>query len=211
MVMESDSVGVLLPKVALPYLRQWAENSGFEVLSKLLMDDQFLSLIARYGEQLVPPPKPHPKSDRTRGNANGQQNRNAAWQTACGSEPGDAEHSESAAQETEAADIAQLYQRVNAMEQQLLAQQAILETLRTRARPLALALGCCPECVVGLMQCPRCFGQSRVGRFDPDVELLRTLVLEPLAARGILCSADRDSNEVSSPKAPEEFLNTNGG
>ncbi len=192
MAMESDSVGVLLPKVVLPYLRQWAESSHFEVLSRLLVDDQFLSLIARYGDRLIPQPKPATGTNHANGkvwaNGNGERQHQPA--------AGEPEFRGSQNAEERQSDLAQLYERVTALEgllsdqqAELAAQQAMLQTVRARIRPLALALGCCPECVVGLELCPKCFGKSEVGYYEPDPESLRTLVLGPLAARGVTLSA----------------------
>jgi hypothetical protein len=74
-----------------------------------------------------------------------------------------------------------LQERVLAME----AQETVLSILCNRMRPLALALGCCPECLVGVDGCPKCWGQSRVAYYPPDVSLLEAQVVNPLAARGV--------------------------
>ncbi len=178
--MESDSIGVLLPKVVLPYLRQWADHAGFEVLSKLVVDEQFLSLIQRYADQLIPKPKTEVNSSYgSAGRATGAHGAHHPYRAASPLKPRRA---------PEQSDLSDLHARVDAMEGQLLAQQAMLEVLRTKIRPLAQALGCCPECVVGLEQCPKCLGRSAVGHFEPDRELLRALVFEPLAARGVSLS-----------------------
>ena len=79
----------------------------------------------------------------------------------------------------------QKHDRVLAMEAQQESQQALFETLRTKIRPLALALGCCPECLVGVDACPRCWGRSRVGHYRPDYALLESKIVQPLAARGV--------------------------
>jgi len=143
------------------------------LLSRLLVDDQFRALIEKYGDEIVtrmaqaaPPP----------GNGNGKGNgtRLASQAAARGSE-GDAG----------AGDFASLRDRVLAMEAQQEAQQALFEVLRTRIRPLALALGCCPECLVGVEGCPKCWGQSKVAHYKPDYTLLATKVVNPLAARGV--------------------------
>jgi hypothetical protein len=197
--MESDSIGVLLPKVVLPYLRQWADHSGFEALSKLLVDEQFLSLIQRYADQFIP---------QAKANGNGAYVNGSAGRNGNGDNGTDGErHAYRAAppprspRAPEQPDLSELHARVDAMEGQLLAQQAMLEVLRAKIRPLAQALGCCPECVVGLEQCPRCFGRSAVGRFEPDRELLRALVLEPLAARGVPLSMRGESATRSRRRA----------
>jgi hypothetical protein len=181
--MEPDSTGVLLPKVVFPYLRQWADHSGFEVLSKLLDDEQLLSLIQRYADQLIPEPRPGNSTS-----VNGAAGRNGNRATGANGarhpsyRPASPPRSLRAPEQS---DLSQLHARVDAMEGQLLAQQAVLDVLRAKIRPLARALGCCPECMVGLEHCPRCLGRSVVGHFEPDRELLRALVLEPLATRGV--------------------------
>ena len=181
--MESDSIGVLLPKVVLPYLRQWADHSGFEILSKLLVDEQLLSLIQRYADQFIPQPKPEMNGTY----ANGAAGRSGNGVTGANGAPHPYRRLplRGLRARAEQSDLSELHARVDAMEGQLVAQQAMLEVLRAKIRPLAQALGCCPECVVGLEQCPRCFGRSAVGHFEPDRELLRALVLEPLAERGV--------------------------
>jgi hypothetical protein len=187
--MEPDSVGALIPKIVLPYLRQWADHSGFEVLSKLLVDDQFLSLLARYGDQFIPQPKPENVRRHMNGKAGTDGNGTWRSQRAAGDPPFQSSHDPHPQQ----ADLGQLHARVSAMEGQLRAQQAMMQTLRAKIRPLASALGCCPECVVGIAQCPTCSGKSEVGYFDPDRELLRALVLDPLEARGVSLSVGGES------------------
>jgi hypothetical protein len=189
--MEPDSTGVLLPKVVFPYLRQWADHSGFEILSKLLDDEQLLSLVQRYADQLIPEPRPGNSTP-----VNGAAGRNGNRATAANGarhpsyRPASSPRSPRAPEQS---DSSELHARVDAMEGQLLAQQAVLEMLRAKIRPLAQALGCCPECVVGLEHCPRCFGRSAVGHFEPDRELLRALVLEPLATCGVPLSMGGES------------------
>jgi len=161
--MQTESFGKVLPQLLLPYVRQWADRSGMTVLSKLLVDEQFLQLISKYADELIVPLS---QFGATPGNGHGSGN---------GSRPhtnGDA-------------GLANLNARVSAMEEQLLAQQALFELLRTKSRPLALALGCCPECVVGVDGCPKCLGRSAVGLFPPDQTSLRALIVNPLAARGV--------------------------
>ena len=86
----------------------------------------------------------------------------------------------------------------------LAAQDALLDVLRSKIRPLALALGCCPECVVGVEHCPKCDGQSRVGLFEPDRKLLRALVVNPLIERGIPLSASETQRMRSSPRSQND-------
>ena len=180
--MQPESIAGMLPKVVIPYLRQWAEGSGLTVLSRLLVDEQFLAVIARYADDLIPPPR-SPGAPRATGNApinghssprNGHKPANAVPQP---------QHVQ--AEEANDADLAGLYARVSAMEAQQKQQEALFEVLRSRIRPLASALGCCPECMVGLELCPRCFGQSKVAYFEPDTKLLRALIIDPLIARGV--------------------------
>ncbi len=184
--MESDPTGMLLPKVVFPYLRQWADHSGFEVLSKLLVDEQLLMLIQRYADQLIPKPRTE-NSSLVNGvagrNGNGAPGANGARHPSSrvASPP-------KSPRAPEQSDPSEIHARVDAMEGQFLAHQAVLEVLRAKIRPLAQALGCCPDCVVGLEHCPRCLGRSAVGHFEPDRELLRALVLEPLATRGVSLS-----------------------
>jgi hypothetical protein len=82
-------------------------------------------------------------------------------------------------------DLTSLQDRMLALEAQQEVQQALFEALRIKIRPLALALGCCPECLVGIEGCPKCGGQSRVGHYPPDYTLLEAQVVSPLAARGV--------------------------
>ena len=84
------------------------------------------------------------------------------------------------------------------------AQETVLSILRNRMRPLALALGCCPECLVGVDGCPKCWGQSRVAYYPPDVSLLEAQVVNPLAARGVplqLGEPDRSHARKSNGKS----------
>ena len=187
MAIEAESIEVLFPKIVLPYLRQWAESSRSEIFSQLLVDEQFLSLLARYGSQFIP--KPGKKADepfaykRSRANGNGAHPPKTFDAEPVFQKAADVNEKE--------LDSNQFYERLCALEgllkeqsAEIDAQQAMLQTVRTRIRPLATALGCCPECVVGLETCPWCFGKSKVGLFEPNPELLKDLVLDPLAVRG---------------------------
>src|SRR5262249_47255120 len=106
------------------------------------------------------------------------------------------------------AGLANLHARVLAMETQLQAQQALFELLRTKIRPLALALGCCPECLVGVDGCPKCLGQSGGGGFQPEQALLRALVVNPLALCGIPLNLG-ESQESQSSHRPRNNSITN--
>jgi hypothetical protein len=163
--MQAESLGKMLPRILFPYVQQWAERSGMTLLSRLLVDEQFRGLLEKYGDELM-------KGVMQAGNAPQQGNEPVA-------PPG---ASQSAADNPmNGSSLAKLQERVMAME----AQENVLSVLRNRARPLALALGCCPECVVGLDGCPKCWGQSRVAYFPPDVSLLEAQIVNPLAARGV--------------------------
>ena len=175
--METESLGRALPRILFPYAQQWAERSGFTLLSRLLVDEQFQQLIERYGDEMI-----NQMASVTRGNGSGRGNGKKSAQRA-----------EPRATETEANanDLTSLQDRVLALEEQQKAQQALFEALRTKIRPLALALGCCPECVVGIDGCPKCGGRSRVGLYPPDYMLLEAQVVNPLAARGVPLSLNK--------------------
>jgi hypothetical protein len=197
--MQTDSIATMLPKVVLPYLGQWAERSGLTVLSKLLVDDQFLALIARYGDQFIPYPTSQRDGPHSNGNpsSNGYRSQRTQRKT-----PSDAaSHGDNGSADAEHADLADLQARVLAMEAKLEEQQTLFEVLRSKIRPLALALGCCPECMVGLEQCPRCFGESKVAHFEPDPELLRALIANPLIARGVPLTPDDPPEARSSRRS----------
>lgn len=171
--MQSDSMGKMLPRILFPYVQQWAERSGMTLLSRLLVDEQFRGLLEKYGDEVmsrVMQPG-HPP-----GNAPQQGSDPAAPPYASpGASPGANDSP------LNGSSLAKLQERVLAME----AQETVLSILRNRMRPLALALGCCPECLVGVDGCPKCWGQSRVAYYPPDVSLLEAQVVNPLAARGV--------------------------
>ncbi|MBV9359726.1 MAG: hypothetical protein JO023_29800, partial [Chloroflexi bacterium] len=149
-------------------------------LSRLLLDDQVCSVIERYGDELATYLNQLRVNDRARAGRNGRHRDGPSVAASVFMAEDDA--------------LAQLRARVQAMEAQQAAVQSLLEGLQLKIRPLALALGSCTECFVGLDGCPRCAGQSRIGHNTPDVALLRALVVEPLAERGIpiaLTSAQR--------------------
>ena len=186
--MQSESMGKMLPRILFPYVQQWAERSGMTLLSRLLVDEQFRGLLEKYGDEVmsrvmqpgVPP-----------GNAPQQ-----------GSDPVAPPYASPGAAESplNGSSLARLQERVLAME----AQETVLSILRNRMRPLALALGCCPECLVGVDGCPKCWGQSRVAYYPPDVSLLEAQVVNPLAARGVplqLGEPDRSDARKSNGKS----------
>jgi hypothetical protein len=170
--METEPVGRLLARSLVPYLQQWAERSGFRFVSRMLLDEQVRGVIERYGDELAT----YMNQARANGDARAAR-RNGRHR----GRP--AERHSTFMSEDDA--LAQLRARVQAMEAQQAAVQSLLEGLQLKIRPLAVALGSCPECFVGIEGCPRCAGQSRIGQYPPDVALLQALVVEPLAQRGI--------------------------
>ncbi len=167
--MQMESMGKTLPRILFPYVQQWAERSGMTLLSRLLVDEQFRGLLEKYGDEvlsrMMPPTYPP-------GNASPQGSDTAA--SSCASPA-------AADSPLNGSSLAKLQERVLAME----AQETVLSILRSRMRPLALALGCCPECLVGVEGCPKCWGQSRIAYYPPDVSLLEAEVVNPLVARGV--------------------------
>lgn len=170
--MQTESLGTVLPRILLPYVQQWAERSGMTLLTRLLVDEQLRGLIERYGDELV---TRMAQAAPPLGNSNDRGNGN---KPASKAEPHVGEPDANS-------DLTNLQDRVLAMEAHQDAQQALFELLRTKIRPLALALGCCPECVVGVDGCPKCLGRSRVALYPPDYTLLEAHVVSPLAARGV--------------------------
>jgi hypothetical protein len=186
----------MLPRILFPYVQQWAERSGMTLVSRLLVDEQFRALLEKYGDEVLtrvaqanqrPPPASGATSGAAYGTANGTANGHAN-----GTANGHAAEAAGLAdppcadprfgdQVTNGSSLSKLQERVLAME----AQETVLSILRNRMRPLALALGCCPECLVGVEGCPKCWGQSRVAYYPPDVSLLEAQVVSPLAARGV--------------------------
>ncbi len=166
--MQTESLGKMLPRILFPYVQQWAERSGMTLLSRLLVDEQFRGLLEKYGNEVM---SRMMQPDVPSGNAPHQGSDPAAPPGASSVNDGPLNGSS----------LAKLQERVLAME----AQETVLSILRNRMRPLALALGCCPECLVGVDGCPKCWGQSRVAYYPPDVSLLEAQVVNPLAARGV--------------------------
>lgn len=169
--MQAEPLGKVLPRILLPYIQQWAERSGMTLLSRLLVDEQFRGVLERYGDELVTrmAQAAPPVAD-----GNGRAN---------GSKP--TPRSESTPGDGASVDLMSLQDRVLAMEAQQETQQALFELVRNRIRPLALALGCCSDCVVGVEGCPKCRGRSSVGLYPPDYTALETQIVRPLAARGV--------------------------
>jgi hypothetical protein len=168
--MDNESLGKMLPRILFPFVRQWAERSGFTLLSRLLVDEQFQGLLEKYGDEIVT----IMASGATRnGNGHGNGKKRAR--------PAEPRVSEA---DANADDWTSLRDRVSDLEAQQEAQQALLEALSVKIRPLALALGCCPECLVGVEGCSQCGGRSKVGLYPPDYALLEAQIVSPLAARG---------------------------
>src|SRR6266850_6111161 len=51
--MQTDSFGKVVPRILFPYVQQWAERSGYTLLSRLLVDEQFQGLIEKYGDEMA--------------------------------------------------------------------------------------------------------------------------------------------------------------
>ena len=175
--MQAESLGKLLPQILIPYAQQWAERSGMTLLSKLLVDEQLRELIERYSGEFVTnlsQAGSTPADDNEGGNVE----KPASFTEA-------QDRNVSAIANTDSGDMTELRARVLAMEAQHEVHRILLETLRAKMRPLALALGCCPECLVGVVGCPRCWGRSKVAHYPPDYALLEMQVVSPLVTRGV--------------------------
>ena len=197
--MQSETLGKMLPRILFPYVQQWAERSGMTLLSRLLVDEQFRGLLEKYGDEVMSRVM-QPGYPPGNGNAPHQGSDPAAPPpyASPGASPGATDSPMNGS-----SSLAKLQERVLAME----AQETVLSILRNRMRPLALALGCCPECLVGVDGCPKCWGQSRVAYYPPDVSLLEAQVVNPLAARGVplrLGEPDRPSAKWSRSNACKE-------
>ena len=70
--------------------------------------------------------------------------------------------------------------------------------------PLASALGCCPDCFVGMEGCPTCGGEGSIGGFQkPNPRLLKSLIIQPLQAVGVPLKLE--SLQRQAPIEPQEF------
>lgn len=167
--MQTDSLGKMLPRILFPYVQQWAERSGMTLVSRLLVDEQFRGLLEKYGDEMMSRVAQANYRPATAGSQSNEQAEPPCTDPRASDPPANG------------SSLAKLQDRVLAME----AQETVLAILRNRMRPLALALGCCPECLVGVEGCPKCWGQSRVAYYPPDVSLLEAQVINPLAARGV--------------------------
>ena len=187
--MQIDSLGRMLPAIVFPYMQQWAERAGLPLLSQLLVDEQFRSLLEKYGDEMMKL-MAGSASGNANGHAYGNGNTNGNGHTnrnghanGNGHGHGNGHASEIVPVVTQQPIVGEaVADRAQAMEE---TQQALLELLRIKIRPLALALGCCPECLVGIDGCPNCWGQSKVGYYPPDHRLLEAAVIAPLVARGV--------------------------
>jgi len=191
--MKNELLGKVLPRILFPYVQQWAERSGFTLLSRLLVDEQFQGLVEKYADEIA-----ILMASSAPGNGNG-------WGSGKRAVPRARPHVSET--DADADDLASLHNRVLAMEAQQAMQQALFEALRIKSKPLALALGCCPECLVGIEGCQKCGGQSRVGHYPPDYALLEAQVVIPLAARGAPLSLNK--KKVTGTDSPSKATTTN--
>lgn len=164
--MEIESIGKLLPRLILPHAQDWAQRTGQTFLSKLLVDDQFRMLVERVGTALESRAKS--ATEQTRGGKR-KRGKNSSSRV-------DSESSND--------DLKATQERMAALEEQCETQQAIFEMLRKKIRPLALALGSCTECLVGVELCPKCAGRGKIGASKPDCALLEEEIIAPLVAQG---------------------------
>jgi hypothetical protein len=174
-----ESLGKMLPAIVFPFVQQWAERSGLTLLAQLLVDEQFRALFEKYGDEMVRrmAQDSHPPGNGNGHGRNGNDHGNGRG-TALRADP-------LSGADPKVNDFTDWEERVWVVEAQQEAQQALFELLRSKIRPLALALGCCPECLVGVDGCPNCRGQSRVAHYPPDYTLLQTQIVDPLAERGV--------------------------
>jgi hypothetical protein len=159
MNMSPESMSKVLSQFLLPFGQQWAASNGYPMLSKLLADEALQDLITRYGDSML-----------------------AAYTEARAAAARSAPKADAVNASLELQKLAARLSAVETQHQQL---SALLETVRIKMRPLAQALGCCPECLVGVEICPACWGKSAVGSRPPDLELLQSLIVDPLAASGV--------------------------
>jgi hypothetical protein len=185
--MQTEPLAKVLPRILLPYVQQWADRSGLTLLSRLLVDDQFRELIEKYCDGLVTPlsqPGAAPGNGKSQGNGNRPTSQ---------AEP----HVSHIGAEADAGDLMNLHGRLLAMEAQHESHLTLLAMLRSKIRPLALALGCCPKCLVGVEGCPKCLGRSRVAHYPPAYTLLKLQIVNPLAARGVPLTLSETTPPVS--------------
>jgi hypothetical protein len=201
--MQMESLGRMLPAILFPHVQQWAERAGLPLLSQLLVDEQFRSLLEKYGDEMM-----KLMAGSASGNVNGHTHGNGQMNgnghgnghaDGHGHAHGNGHASEIVPVATQEPIVGETGpDRARSMQE---AQQALLELLRIKIRPLALALGCCPECLVGIDGCPNCWGKSKVGYYPPDHRLLEAAVIGPLAARGVPLVLNEA--KIQNPSQPE--------
>jgi hypothetical protein len=196
--MPTESLGKVLPQIVLPYVQQWADRSGLTLLSRLLADDKFRELIEKYSDGLAIPLSP---TGAAPGNGKGQTNGHRPTSHA---EP----HVRNVRTEATAGDLTSMHARLLAMEAQHESDLNLFATLRLQIRPLALALGCCPKCLVGVEGCPKCLGRSKVAHYQPDYTLLKMQIVNPLAARGVPLTLSETTPSVSGDESRESSTKT---
>lgn len=184
--MDPQSISKLIPQVLFPYAQQWAERSGMTLLSKLLEDEHVHALVEKYGNELamrMSAPSPHSGNGNghVNGNGNGHSNGNGNGHVPVSRNS----NGNGTGADATARHLARLQERLSTLEIQHELQQAVFDDLRRRIRPLALALGCCPECFAGVVGCQQCGGNSRVGLYPPDEILLEKQIVRPLVALGV--------------------------
>jgi hypothetical protein len=166
-----ESIGRLLPRLILPHAQEWAERAGHSFLSKILVDAQFQSLLERVGEELESRARSAgARTEKVNGNGHGF----------------DGDDFSGNSQKNQSADehLKRMQERLSALETQHEMQQAIFDMVRQKIRPLALALGSCIECLVGVPMCAKCGGRGKVGAYAPDTALLTEEIIKPLVTQG---------------------------
>jgi len=189
--MESDSIAKLLPRLLFPHAQEWAERAGHTFLSKLLVDDQFRLLVERIGDVL----ESRARSPKGR-SLNGHNSQNEKKSSSKRSES-----------DSHSSDLEAMQERLSTLESQYELQQAIFETVRKKIRPLALALGSCPECLVGVEVCVKCAGRGKVGAYPPDYAMLSQEIIAPLVAQGAPLSlrVEKESKTARRTRKPATY------
>jgi hypothetical protein len=189
--MEIESIGKLLPRLLLPHAQNWAQRVGNTFLSNLLVDDQFRLLIEQLGGELQ-----SRVAERT---LTGKKRR---ARKSSSSKPAESESQNN--------DLKAMQERLSALEEQCELQQTIFDTVRKKIRPLALALGRCTECLVGVELCPKCAGRGKVGAYSPDEAMLNQKIIAPLVAQGIPLTLRAKKGSKSARRTPATNLKENG-
>lgn len=179
------------------------------LLSKLLEDEHVHALVEKYGNEIAMRMSAS-NPDLGNGNRHGQVNHRGNGH----SRDNDTERvsfsrdSNGNADEANAQHLARLQERLSTLEIQHELQQAVFDDVRRRIRPLALALGCCPECFAGVVGCHKCGGDSRVGLYLPDETLLEEQVIRPLAALGVQLKLGKTNTAFGCHQSDESLANT---